>query len=118
MDVERGIDLVPQTGGSGQPLATATLDGAGRVDLISRAADHDELTGQLLAQRRQRQRGTNDRTGDRAVTAGVDRLERAVLAHGGDRVVERDDADAAAGAPSHERRTKRGAKPGHTLLNA
>ena len=116
--VEHGVEVVPHAGGGGQPLAAATLGGSGRVDLVGRAADDDEFAGQLLAQRRQGQRGADDRAGDQAVAAGVDRLGRAVLAHGRDRVVERGDADTAAGAPARQRRAERGAEPGHALLDA
>ena len=88
------------------------------MDLVGRAADDDEFACQLLAERRQGQRGADDRAGNQAVAAGVHRLDRAVLAHGSNRVVERGDADTGAGAPARKRRAERGAEPGHALLDA
>ena len=118
MGVKHGVVVIPQAGGGGQPLTAATLGGSGRVDLISRAADDYEFARQLLAQLREGQRGADHRAGDQAMAAGVDRLDRAVLTHGSDRVIERGDADTAARAPARERRAERGAEPGHALLDA
>ncbi len=116
--VERSVNVVPHACGGGQPLAASTLDASWRVDLVGRAADDDQFARQPIAQRRQRQRSPHDRAGYRAVPAGVDRLGRAVLAHRSDRVVERNDADAAAGAPTREGRSECGAEPGDALLHA
>ena len=116
--VKHRLAVVPYAGRGRQPLAAATLDGSGCVDLVGRAADDDEFAGQLPAQRRQGQRGADDRAGNRAVAAGVDRLDRAVLAHGSDRVIERGNADTAACVAARERRAERGAEPGHARLDA
>jgi len=48
----------------------------------------------------------------------MDRLQRTVLADGGDRIVERGYADTAAGPAARQHGAERRAEPGHTLLHA